>query len=204
MKKWNNLNSEKANYGNIHLRIVASLLAIETFSEGETGASPKNTSKRAKVTFVDSILASTPDGIPFDDTQTWKSQHNSQNYYVEGRTKGKKPELKYKSCKLCCHRKHELEVCFWIPTKFTLTSILEGSSQVKNMKVPFLRARPWKMLRNVDRADSSTGVGAWILGEIASSKASQKVLPSTSLTKTICNDFSKGAALKESYIRKII
>lgn len=79
----------------------------------------------------------------------------------------------------------------------TLTSILDGSIQVKNMKVPFLRDRPWKMLRNVERADSSTGLGALILGEIASSKASQKVLPSMSLTSTICNDFSWGAAIQK-------
>lgn len=84
--------------------------------------------------------------------------------------------------------------------KFRLTSILDGSSQVKNMKVPFLRTRPWKILRNVDRADSSMEVGALILGEMASSKASQKVLPSTSLTRTIFNDFSKGAAIKKSYV----
>lgn len=51
------------------------------------------------------------------------------------------------------------------------------------------------MLRNVDRANSSTGVGILILGEIASSKASQKVFPSTSLTRTIFNDFSEGAAV---------
>jgi hypothetical protein len=52
------------------------------------------------------------------------------------------------------------------------------------------------MLRNVDRAVSSTGVAVLILGDMASSKASQKVLPSISLTRTICNDFSKGAAIK--------
>jgi hypothetical protein len=79
-----------------------------------------------------------------------------------------------------------------------LTSILDGSSQLKNMKVPFLRGRPWKMLRNVDRADSSMGAGDLIRGEMASSKASQKVLPSTSLTRTICNDFSKGAVIKKN------
>lgn len=62
------------------------------------------------------------------------------------------------------------------------------------MKVPFLRGRPSKIPRNVDRADSSAAVGDSILGEIASSKASQKVLPSTSLTRTICKDFSKEAA----------
>lgn len=76
---------------------------------------------------------------------------------------------------------------------FILTSILVGSSQVKNMEVPFLRARPWKMLRNVERACLSTGVGELILGETASSKASQNVLPSTSLTRIIWSDFSTGA-----------
>lgn len=126
----------------IHLRIVARPLAAEFFKDGETGASPKNTSKSAEVTFSDSIVASALEGIPSDETQT---------------------------------------------------SILEGFSQVKNIKVPFLRLRPWKMLRNVDRADSSTGVAVLILGDMASSKASQKVLPSISLTRTICNDFSKGA-----------
>jgi hypothetical protein len=48
------------------------------------------------------------------------------------------------------------------------------------------------MLRNVDRTDLSPEVASLILGDMASSKASQKVLPST-----ICNDFSKGAAIKE-------
>lgn len=82
--------------------------------------------------------------------------------------------------------------------RFRLTSILDGSSQVKNMKAPFFRGRPWKMLRNVDSADSSMEVGALILGEMASSKASQKVLPSRSLTSTFCNDFSKGAVIRRS------
>lgn len=50
------------------------------------------------------------------------------------------------------------------------------------------------MLRNVESADLSTVVGEVILGEIASSKASQNVLPSTSLTKMMCTDFSRGAA----------
>lgn len=62
------------------------------------------------------------------------------------------------------------------------------------MKVPFFSDRPSNILRNVDIADSSTGLGDLILGEIASSKASQKVLPSTSLTRTICNDFSREPA----------
>lgn len=82
--------------------------------------------------------------------------------------------------------------------KGILTIILVGSSQVKNMKVPFLKGLPWKMLRNVERADSSTGVGDLILGEMASSNASQKVLPSRSLTKTICNAFSRRAALHKA------
>lgn len=51
------------------------------------------------------------------------------------------------------------------------------------------------MPRNVESAVSSTGVGDLILGERASSKASQNVLPSRSLTKIICSDFSRGAAL---------
>jgi hypothetical protein len=52
------------------LRIVARPLAAEFFKDGETGASPKNTSKSAEVTFSDSILASTLEGIPSDETQT--------------------------------------------------------------------------------------------------------------------------------------
>lgn len=58
----------------IYLRIVAKPLETESFKEGETGAFPKNTSKRARVTFPDSISASTLDGSPFEETQTWKSQ----------------------------------------------------------------------------------------------------------------------------------
>lgn len=80
-----------------------------------------------------------------------------------------------------------------VSAKFKLTSIFKGSNHVKNMNVPFLRGRPWKILRNVDKADSSTEVGALILGEMALSKASQNVLPSTSLTSIICSDFSKVA-----------
>lgn len=83
---------------------------------------------------------------------------------------------------------------------FRLTSILAGSTQVKNIKVPLLRGRPWKTVRNVDKADSSMEVGTLILGEMASSNASQKVLPSTSLTSIICNDFSKGAVTNKSYV----
>lgn len=89
--------------------------------------------------------------------------------------------------------------CLEKGVRLVLTSILEGSSQVKNMKVPFLRGRPWKVLRNLERAESSTEVGDLILGAMASSNASQKVLPSTSLTKTICSDFSSGATLLENH-----
>lgn len=51
------------------------------------------------------------------------------------------------------------------------------------------------MPRKVERADSSIEESVLILGEMASSKASQNVLPLISLTRTICNDFSKGAAM---------
>lgn len=53
----------------LYLRIVAISLATEAFKEGETGVSPKNTSKREVVTFSDSILASTLDGSPSDETE---------------------------------------------------------------------------------------------------------------------------------------
>lgn len=69
------------------------------------------------------------------------------------------------------------------------------------MEVPFLSARFSKVLRNVERADSSIVVGDFILGVIASSRASQKVLPSTSLTRTICSDFSKGTAFSKANVR---
>lgn len=39
-------------------------LATEAFKVGETGLSPRNTSKRAEATFVDSIVASTVEGNP--------------------------------------------------------------------------------------------------------------------------------------------
>lgn len=113
---------------------------------------------------------------------------------------GGKGNRKIKNCSKCTNIHVECLQQGCCMYKFRLTSILDGSSQVKNMKVPFLRGLPWKILRNVDRADSSMEVGALILGEIASSMASQKVLPSTSLTRTICNDFSKGAAIKKSYV----
>lgn len=38
--------------------------ATEAFKEGETGLFPRNTSKRAEVTFADSIVASTVEGNP--------------------------------------------------------------------------------------------------------------------------------------------
>lgn len=52
------------------MRIVANPLATESFKDGETGASPKKTSKREKDTFPDSIVASTLDGSPSDETLT--------------------------------------------------------------------------------------------------------------------------------------
>jgi len=58
------------------------------------------------------------------------------------------------------------------------------------MTLPLLRGLFWKIPRNVERAVVSSEDGDLILGEMASSNASQKVLPSTSLTRTICNDFS--------------
>jgi hypothetical protein len=78
--------------------------------------------------------------------------------------------MKVKSCHRETKKNYKsAHVCMY---KFTLTSILEGSSQVKNIGVPFLRGRPWKMLRNVDRTDLSTEVASLILGDMASSKAS--------------------------------
>lgn len=46
------------------------LSATEAFKEGETGLSPRNTLKRAEATFADSIVASTVDGNPFEETET--------------------------------------------------------------------------------------------------------------------------------------
>jgi len=63
------------------------------------------------------------------------------------------------------------------------------------MKVPFLRGRSRKTPRKVVKAVSSADVDAGILGDMASFNASQNVLPSTSLTRIICNDFSKEAAI---------
>ena len=73
-KNWTYMNFKKPSHL-IHLRIVARPLAAEFFKDGETGASPKNTSKSAEVTFSDSIVASTLEGIPSDETQTWNN-HN--------------------------------------------------------------------------------------------------------------------------------
>lgn len=52
------------------MRIVAKPLATEALREGETGEFPKNTSKRATVTFIDLIVASTEEGRPSDEMQT--------------------------------------------------------------------------------------------------------------------------------------
>ena len=70
------------------------------------------------------------------------------------------------------------------------TSNLDGSAHVKRTVVPFFRARLWKVLRNVSIASVSVAVGSLILGEMTSFNASQKVLPSTSRTRTIWRDFS--------------
>lgn len=59
------------------------------------------------------------------------------------------------------------------------------------------------MPRNFESADSSTGVSDVILGERASSKASQNVLPSRSLTNIICSDFSREAALHKISISSL-
>ena len=60
----------KSSTDRIYLRIVDIPLANEAFKEGETGASPKNTSKSEVAMFPDSIVASTPDGSPSDETET--------------------------------------------------------------------------------------------------------------------------------------
>ncbi|RYQ96250.1 hypothetical protein Ahy_B08g091934 isoform E [Arachis hypogaea] len=44
--------------------------ATEAFKEGETELSPRNTSNKAEATFVDSIVASTADGRPCEETET--------------------------------------------------------------------------------------------------------------------------------------
>lgn len=51
---------------------AANPLEAEAFNDGETGSPPRNTSKRADVTFDDSIVASIEEGIPSADTQTCK------------------------------------------------------------------------------------------------------------------------------------
>lgn len=60
-----------------HFRFAANPLATEFFREGETGSPPRNTSKRAEVTSVDSIVASTTEGIPSDDEETCNSEELS-------------------------------------------------------------------------------------------------------------------------------
>lgn len=51
---------------------AAKPLEAEAFKDGETGLPPRNTSNRAYVTFDDSIVASTEEGIPSADTKTCK------------------------------------------------------------------------------------------------------------------------------------
>lgn len=55
-----------------YLSIVANPLETAAFKEGDTGSLPKNTSNRAEVTFIDSIVASTAEGKPPDETETWR------------------------------------------------------------------------------------------------------------------------------------
>ena len=47
-------------------------LVTEALRVGETESLPRNTSKRADITFVDSIVASTPEGNPSLDTETFR------------------------------------------------------------------------------------------------------------------------------------
>lgn len=54
----------------IYLRTDSNPVATEAFKVGETGVSPKNTSKSAELTFSDSIVASTLDGSPLDEMET--------------------------------------------------------------------------------------------------------------------------------------
>jgi len=56
------------------LRTATSPLATDIFKVGETGETPKKPSKRAKVTFTDSISASTLVGNPSEDMETCKYQ----------------------------------------------------------------------------------------------------------------------------------
>jgi len=60
--------SDKSQYS--HYKADANPPATEAFKVGETGDSPKNTSKRALVTLNDSIVASDFVGSPFDETDT--------------------------------------------------------------------------------------------------------------------------------------
>lgn len=54
-----------------YLRAAANPIQAEAFNDGETGLPPRNTSKRADVTFDDSIAAST-EGVPSGVTKTCK------------------------------------------------------------------------------------------------------------------------------------
>lgn len=97
------------NHRIIYLSIVATPLETEAFKEGETGASPKNTSKRAKATFPDSIVAFTEDGRPSEETQTcititiinyWHK--NDDDFSEENDRKKKKVHLKLNCSKYNC------------------------------------------------------------------------------------------------------
>ena len=73
---------KKLTWSGIYLRTVAKPLATEALREGETGEFPKNTSKRTIVTFIDLIVASTEEGRPSDEMQTWKSQYSHHISFV--------------------------------------------------------------------------------------------------------------------------
>lgn len=55
---------------NVYLRDAARPLQAEAFNVGETVLRPRKTSNSADVTFDDSIVASTMEGIPSDEMLT--------------------------------------------------------------------------------------------------------------------------------------
>lgn len=54
-------------------------MATDALSVGETGSPPRNTSKRADATFGDSIVASTEEGIPSKESETFKISIKKSN-----------------------------------------------------------------------------------------------------------------------------
>lgn len=61
----------------IYFKTATNPVATEAFKVGETGESPKKTSKRADVTLFDSIVASTPVGRPSTEMLTCNSHATS-------------------------------------------------------------------------------------------------------------------------------